>query len=221
MSSKMEAPTCPLAALAANDQLFAYVSAVIFSPLEKVKFGLSTMVYSEASSFGVIDSASTSVSLPSVSNVTRPSYSWLTTFHPDISLVSLGSRPFDGSVTLTLTTLSALATLVTVSFVSTDPQPASSATMESAAVIGLSRPVVMLTCRRWLSIAVLSINGRDSIASRHFPTKRFPHITLQAFSIAGYLRFAPIRNAAIRQQIATETMTIIVANVQLPPTAVA
>ena len=157
MSSKMEAPTCPLAALAANDQLFAYVSAVIFSPLEKAKFGLSTMVYSEASSFGVIDSASTSVSLPSVSNVTRPSYSWLTTFHPDISLVSLGSRPFDGSVTLTLTTLSALATLVTVSFVSTDPQPASSATMESAAVIGLSRPAVMLPCGRWLFIAVLSI----------------------------------------------------------------
>ena len=146
-----------MAALAANDQLFAYVSAVIFSPLENARFGLSAMVYSEASSFGVIDSASTNVSLPSASKVTRPSYSWLTIFQPAISLVSLGSKPFDGSVILTLTTLSALVTSCWESFASTDPQPASSATMESAAVIGLSRPVVMPLYGCCSLIAVLSI----------------------------------------------------------------
>ena len=39
-------------------------------------------------------------------------------------------------------------TSVTVSFAPTDPQPASSATMESAAAIDLIRPAVMLLCGR-------------------------------------------------------------------------
>ena len=93
----------------------------------------------------------------SASKVTRPSYSWLTIFQPAISLVSLGNKPFDGSVILPLTTLSALVTSCWESFASTDPQPADSATMESAAVIGSSRPVVMPLYGCCSLIAVLSI----------------------------------------------------------------
>lgn len=52
----------------------------------------------------------------------------------------------DGSVMLTLTTLSMLAISVLESFASTEPQPASSATMESAAATGLNNAVVMPLC---------------------------------------------------------------------------
>ena len=134
---------CAFFTLAAKLQVSAKEWAVTASPLVNFQPFFNLIVYLVASSFGVILSATSRCCLPFASKLTRPSNRYRITLPPPISLVSLGIRPFCGSLLFTEISEVLSEPLEAVSSLEDDPHAAIDVSMAPAAAMASRRRNVL------------------------------------------------------------------------------